>query len=179
MSNMKLLLTFPIYNSATSKLYHKRMTADNTRNGERHDRVSNDDQETDWVIVKANEPLAKEDYDLIDEAEARCWCGGSDAERCRQQGHTWPLCNVDQGDFWSKQPNETQYQPQENDREKGNTDSGGHQSADKQSSAGQSKEATKNPASPDASHPPISDNSGPFTKLAILTELLDPTRTAD
>lgn len=157
------------------------MTTSYTQNKERHERGSLDNEDTDWVIVKVDEPLTKEDYDLIDEAEARCWCGGSDAERCRQQGHNWPLCNVDQGEFWPKEPDVTHSRPDENENEKGkgNTDSGGHQTADKQSSAAHSKGLTKSPAPHDASHPSISENSGPFTKLAILTELLDPTRTAD
>lgn len=155
------------------------MTADNTRNGERHDRDSNDDQETDWVVVKADEPLAKEDYDLIDEDEAQCWCGGSDAERCREQGHTWPLCNIDQGELLPKGSDDTHSQPQENQNENENANSDEHKFTSKQPSAGHSKEATKNSAPYCPSHPPVPDNSGPFTKLAILTELLDPTRPRD
>lgn len=165
----------PHYNSTVLST----MTTKETQTIERHECFSHDNQDSDWVMVNADGPLAKENFELIDAADARCWCGGSDPDRCRRQGHSWPLCNVDQGELWPKRPDEISYQSHDEEEESAGNKSPGDQSADKQRRAGNPKEAEKKPAQRRMSVPPTSQNSGPFTKLAILTDLLDPTRNDD
>jgi len=155
------------------------MTTSSTQTNEPNDRLSQHDQDADWVIVKQDGTPTKEDFELIDAAEARCWCGGSDADRCRSHGHSWPLCDVDQGELWPKKPEEISYQSQEEEEdERRDSNSNRDQHADKESSTDRSKEAKKKRAPRRMSVPPTSHNNGPFTKLNILTDLLDPTRNA-
>lgn len=148
-------------------------TSNSTRTDEREDSTSHHAQDTDWVIVKEDKHLIKEGYELIDAAEARCWCGGSDAEHCRLRGHTWPLCNVDQGDLWPEEPEETYYQPQEEEAETESSNSAGEQSTGGESNADDSKEDARNHTPQRETDHPWFYERGPFTSLALLTEMLE------
>ncbi|KAG6355182.1 hypothetical protein INS49_004263 [Diaporthe citri] len=146
------------------------MTTSSTRTNEREDVASHRTQDTDWVIVKEE---ISEGYELIDAAEAQCWCGGSDAERCRLRGHTWPLCNIDQGELWPESPDGILYQPHEEETETESSDSPDERTASRESNADDSKEIARKPTPQKETHEPWHYERGPFTTLAVLTEMLD------
>lgn len=151
-----------IYHS-TTKLT---MTTSSTKINEWGNSPSGHSQDTDWVMINEDGHLINEDFELIDAAEARCWCGGSDAERCRRQGHSWPLCNVDQGKLWPDSVEDC-YQPLEEGNETGSKDSAGEQSK-----TDGSRRARQKPPKQNGIDQPGFYESGPFTKLSILTEVL-------
>lgn len=158
--------------SAISQLYYQKMTTSSTQTNEQEDSTSQHTQDADWVMVKNEVHKTKGDFELIDAAEARCWCGGSDAERCRLRGHTWPLCTVDQGGFFSKGPDEIHSQPDEEDGTE-SSNSSGEQSAGGESNADDSKGATRKTTPQSETHSPGFYESGPFTTLAVLTDILE------
>ncbi|POS73872.1 hypothetical protein DHEL01_v207739 [Diaporthe helianthi] len=151
-----------------------------TPTNEGQDRPSHRHEDIDWVVVNAGTDCAKHGFEMIDSDEARCWCGGPNPDVCRQKGHRWPLCKVDRGDLelLPKQPDESSHQShdkEDNDNEKGNAVSDGeHQPSGEIPTADPLKEAKerRRMAIPPAPH----NSSGPFSKLTVLTELLDPTR---
>lgn len=150
-----------------------KMTTSSTRTDEREDSASHHAHDTDWVIVKEDRHLIKEDYELIDAAEAQCWCGGSDAERCRLRGHTWPLCDVDQGDLWPEELDEIHHKAHEEEAETESSNSAGEQSASGESNADDSGEDTRESTPQGDTQQPWFYEKGPFTRLAVLTEILE------
>lgn len=148
------------------------MTTSSTKIDELHSSRSDHTEDIDWVMVKEEGHLTKEDFEMIDAAEARCWCGGADAERCRLQGHTWPLCDIDQDDVWSELPRE-HYQPYQEATETKSSNSTGDDSATEHADPDVSKEPREKPAEQSIAHPLGVYKSGPFTKLAVLTEILE------
>ncbi|KAI7778567.1 hypothetical protein LA080_001988 [Diaporthe eres] len=149
------------------------MTTSSTQTDEREGSASHHTQDTDWVIVKEDRHLIKEGYDLIDAAEARCWCGGSDAKRCRLRGHAWPLCNIDRGDLWPEQTDELHYKAHEEEAEAESSSSGGEQSTSGGSNSDDSKRDTQKPTPQREADQPWFYERGPFTSLAVLTEMLE------
>lgn len=149
------------------------MTKTTTKVNDWYDRPSNNTQDADWVIISEDGDLSKDGFELIDAAEAQCWCGGSDTESCRQRGHSWPLCDIDQDDLWPEQLDEIgQQQHEEKDKPTSTTNPRGESSSEK-SNSDDSKEATKKPNPRNAAQPPGLYESGPFATLAVLTELLE------
>lgn len=148
------------------------MTTSPTQTSEREDSTSHHSQDADWVIVKEDRHLLKEDYELIDAAEARCWCGGADAERCRLRGHTWPLCHIDQGELLPEESDENNDKPHEEDVTD-SSKSAGEQSAGEESKADGSKEVQQKPTPQGETDEPWFYETGPFTRLAVLTEILE------
>lgn len=144
------------------------MTTSSTQTNEWRDGPSKQTQDADWVMVKRDKRLTREGFELIDAAEARCWCGGADAERCRLQGHTWPLCHVDQDKLWPDRPDEVHYRSRgQDDRTKDSN------TTDDQSVAGDSEGATRKLTTQGVVSLTAPDEHGPFTKLAVLVDLLD------
>lgn len=161
-------------------IYHislllSRMTTNSKKTNELRDRSSQQTQDADWVMVKRDEHLA-EGFELIDAAEARCWCGGADAERCRWQGHTWPLCNIDQGELWPEHSDGVHYQ---SDEEYDETDTEDLNTTDDESIADDSKGTAKKVTAQGAVDPPASNANNPFKDLATLVHLLDKGRYPD
>lgn len=149
------------------------MTKISTKINDWYDRPSTHAQDADWVIVKDDGDLNKEGFELIDVSEARCWCGGEDTERCRQRGHSWPLCDIDQDDLWPEELDEIGHQQHEGKDETTSTNTTGGESSSEQINPDNPKEAARKPEPQSVTHPPGFYESGPFTTLAVLTELLD------
>ncbi|KAG8162080.1 hypothetical protein KVR01_007845 [Diaporthe batatas] len=158
------------------------MASSSTQANEGHDRPSQCNEDTDWVVVKAGADIGTEDFEIIESAEAQCWCGGSDAELCRQKGHRWPLCQVDREELLPKQPDE----PSHRSHDKEDKDARADSNSDVDQPPGE--DWTTGPSKSDPSPrpkkkrriaiPPVSANtsSGPFSQLAVLTDLMDQTR---
>lgn len=156
------------------------MTTSNTQSNQGHDRPPHGNEDTDWIVVKAGADTGKDDFEMIDAADAQCWCGGSDSELCRQKGHRWPLCRVDQGELLPKESDESSHRS--NDKEE--KDEGGHYKSDGDHFPGETFtcEPDRRPKKKRRIDiPPTSHNtsSRPFSQLAVLTDLLDPTRMDD
>lgn len=154
------------------------MTKTSTKINDWYDRPSNHTQDVDWVIVTEDGDLNKDVFELIDAAEGQCWCGSSDIEECRQRGHSWPLCDIDQDDLRPEQLDEIGHQKHGKEEEMTSTTTTRGESSSKQSDSSDSKEAnskeaTRKPKPQSVNHPPGFDESGPFTRLAVLTELLE------
>lgn len=152
--------------------YHDTMTTSSTKINEWPDSPRDHSLDADWVMVNENDNLTNDSFEMIDAAEARCWCGGADADRCRRQGHSWPLCDVDQSELWPD-PNEDCHQSHEEGNETGSTDSTTIHSTSERSDVGDTKETTQKPKSQSPIDQPGFYESGPFTKLSVLTDLLD------
>lgn len=149
------------------------MTKTSNKINDWYDRPSNHTQDADWVIVQEDGDLKKDSFELIDAAEAHCWCGGSDTKHCRQRGHSWPLCDVDQDDLCPERLDEIGHQKHQEKNETTSTSTTGSEFSSEQSNPDGSKEATRKPKPQSETHPPGFYGSGPFTTLAVLTELLD------
>lgn len=165
---MSLDLSFLPYFSLLST-----MAISSTRTNEPEEIASHHAKDTDWVIVKEDRHLIREGYELIDAAEARCWCGGSDAERCRLRGHTWPLCSIDQGELLSEELDDIHFPLHEEEDETESSNSAGEQSTGRKSNADDSKEDARSPTLQRETDQPWFYERGPFASLAVLTDLLD------
>lgn len=129
-------------------------------------------QDADWVLVKEDAYIDNgEDFELIHAAEARCWCGGADPERCRLRGHRWPLCDIDRDGLWPREEIDSVGCSAGDDDE---SDCGRSSSADDDDSE---EESTRDPTSEGVQ--PGFYEGGPFTSLAVLTALLDSGRYSD
>lgn len=149
------------------------MTKTSTKINDWYDSPSNHTQDADWVIVTEDGDLNKDGFELIDAAEARCWCGSSDTEHCRQRGHSWPLCDIDHDDLWPGQLDEIGHQRHGKKGEMTSATNTSGESSSEQPKPSDSKEATRKPQPQSVTHPPGFYDSGPFTTLALLTELLE------
>jgi hypothetical protein len=106
--------------------------------------------DNDWVAVNSDE-----DYEMIDESEAKCWCGAEDGNLCRRKGyHVWWFQNkayleaeaAKEAD--QKQSNENSHQAQcEEEGKDGNKAVGDKLPGDK--SSGQ-KPSNDRPSSPES-----------------------------
>lgn len=149
------------------------MTTSITKIDEQRDSHSDRTQDADWVMVKEEGQLTKEDFELIDAAEARCWCGGADADRCREKGHTWPLCDVDQEDLWPELPNKHCRSHQEQPETEGSSSTGDLSNGSDQSNTKESKETTRETTPKSETRIPEFYKRGTFTTLADLTYILE------
>lgn len=50
----------------------------------------------EWTVVSKDDGMDEDcDFEMMNDSEARCWCGGMDSELCRFKGHTFPIRKVD------------------------------------------------------------------------------------
>lgn len=160
------------------------MTPSSTPTNKGHDRSSlRHEDSTDWVVVKGGVDTDKEDFEMIDSTEAHCWCGGADPDICRQKGHRWPLTHVDQEELLPKEHNQSsRHLHEEKDKDQsGSSNSDGDLSTCETYTCDPGVCDTRPKKNPRIDIPSASHNttSGPFSTLAVLTDLLDPTRDDD
>lgn len=144
--------------------------ASKTQTNKPHGSLSSRIHEPDWVVVEDAKHSADHDFEIIDAAELRCWCGDEDARRCYVRGHGWPLSMIDQDESCSRKPGEISQK--QHQKEIGIISTTRHQTGIDESNTCESQR-TKSTTSQNAVHRLILDDSSPLTKLNILTNSLN------
>lgn len=128
-------------------------------------------EDQEWVVVRGGDDTNdnKEEFEIIDASEIRCWCGGKDVESCRIKGHTFPFCEIERGKF---RPDATPRYVQSGQHEGMWIISG--PVTDEGSASGEAGDtSSKSKARSGTVNIPFSDGVDPISKVMILSSLLE------